>query len=105
MYQGFLNGMKRPQVTYYENEKKNAVATKITDTAVSTLENNINEQYISLVVRMLFDRQGDIVSDMEAADITETVLSKIQRAKDITQRFSIMLGSLVQAYDKLTASF
>ncbi len=104
MYQGFLNGMKRPQVTYYENEKKNAVATKITDTAVSTLENNINEQYISLVVRMLFDRQGDIVSDMEAADITETVLSKIQRAKDITQRFSIMLGSLVQANDKLTAS-
>ncbi len=104
MYQGFLNGLKRPQVTYYENEKKNAVATKITDTAVSTLENNINEQYISLVVRMLFDRQGDMVSDMEAADITDTVLSKIQRAKDTAQRFSIILGSLVQANDKLTAS-
>lgn len=104
MYQGFLNGLKRPEVIYYENEKKNAVATKITDTAVTTLENNINEQYISLVVSMLFDRQGDMISDMEAADITETVLSKIQRAKDTAERFSIVVDSLVQANDKLTAS-
>ncbi len=104
MYKGFLNGLKRPEVTYYENEKKNAVATKITDTAVSALENNINEQYVSLIVSMLFDKQGDIVSDMEAADITEAVLSKIQRAKDTAERFSIAAGSLIQANDKLNAS-
>lgn len=104
MYQGFLNGLKRPTVTYYENEKKNAVATKITDTAVSTLETNINEQYISLVVSLLFDRQQDVVQDMEAAEITEEIVSKIQRTKDTADRFSVVVKSLVQANDKLTAS-
>lgn len=104
MYQGFLNGLKRPTATYYENEKKNAVATKITDTAVSTLETNINEQYISLVVSLLFDRQKDAVQDMEAAEITEEIVSKIQRTKDTADRFSVVVKSLVQANDKLTAS-
>lgn len=104
MYQGFLNGLKRPTATYYENEKKNAVATKITDTAVSTLETNINEQYISLVVSLLFDRQQDVVQDMEAAEITEEIVSKIQRTKDTADRFSVVVKSLVQANDKLTAS-
>lgn len=104
MYQGFLNGLKRPTATYYENEKKNAVATKITDTAVSTLETNINEQYISLVVSLLFDRQQDVVQDMEVAEITEEIVSKIQRTKDTADRFSVVVKSLVQANDKLTAS-
>lgn len=104
MYQGFLNGLKRPAVTYYENEKKNAVATKITDTAVSTLETNINEQYISLVVSLLFEKQKDAVQNMEAAGIAEEVLSKIERTKDAAGRFSATVKSIVQANDKLTAS-
>lgn len=104
MYQGFLNGLKRPAATYYENEKKNAVATKITDTAVSTLETNINEQYISLIVSRLFDKQREVVQDMEAEEITEKIVSKIQRTKDTADRFSIIVKSLVQANDKLAAS-
>lgn len=104
MYQGFLDGLKRPTATYYENEKKNAVATKITDTAVSTLETNINEQYISLVVSLLFDKQRDVVQNMEAAEITEEILSRIQRTKDTAERFCVVVKSLVQANDKLTAS-
>lgn len=104
MYQGFLNELKRPTATYYENEKKNAVATKITDTAVSTLETNINEQYISLVVSLLFDKQRDVVQEMEAAEITEEIVAKIQRTKDTADKFFVVVKSLVQANDKLTAS-
>lgn len=104
MYQGFLDGLNRPTVTYYENEKKNAVATKITDTAVSTLETNINEQYISLVVSLLFDRQKDVVNNMDAEEITSGIVSKIERTRETADRFSDVVKSLVQANDKLTAS-
>lgn len=104
MYHGFLDGLRRPTAIYYENEKKNAVATKITDTAVSTLENNINEQYISLVVSLLFDRQKDVIQNMEASEITEEIVTKIQKMKDAVSRFSSVVKSLVQANDKLTAS-
>ena len=104
MYQGFLNGLTRPTVTYYENEKKNAVATKITDTAVSTLETNINEQYISLVVSLLFDKQRDVLQNMEAAQLSAEITSKIRQTKEAADRFALAVRSLVQANDKLTAS-
>ena len=79
MYHGFLDGLKRPTAVYYENEKKNAVATKITDTAVSTLLTNINEQYISLVVSTFFDKQQTVVSDLEEEDLLEMMTEKIQQ--------------------------
>ncbi len=104
MYQGFLDGLKRPTATYYENEKKNAVATKITDTAISTLETSINKQYISLVVSTLFDKQQAAASNIDATDITETILAKIERAKKTIRNFSIAVQSLIKANDKLTAS-
>lgn len=104
MYQGFLDGLKRPTAVYYENEKKNAVATKITDTAVSTLENNINEQYISLVVSTFFDKQRQTAGKMEDAKLAETITAKIGRAKNTVENFSAAVRSLVQANQKLTAS-
>ena len=45
------NGMKHPSVTYYENSKKNAVATKITDTASSTLQQTINTEFINVAAQ------------------------------------------------------
>lgn len=104
MYHGFLEGLKRPSATYYVNEKKNAVATKITDTAVSTLETNINEQYISLIVCRLFDRQNSVAENIDRGEIVNTVLSKLEQAKERTEHFSVVVKSLVQANDKLAAS-
>lgn len=104
MYHGFLEGLKRPTVTYYDNEKKNAVATKITDTAVATLENNINEQYITLVVSRLFEKQKTVVSNVESAEIVDTVLAKLERTKEAVNDFSVVMKSLIKANDKMTAA-
>lgn len=43
-----------PALTYYENGKKNAVASKITQTAASTLQETINQTYL----RTLLDRKS-----------------------------------------------
>ena len=50
MYNVFREDFKGPTISYYENEKKNAVATKITDSAVSTLKQSINEQFIDCLL-------------------------------------------------------
>ena len=42
MYRMFTDWTGQPAITYYENAKKNAVATKITDTAVSSLKTTIS---------------------------------------------------------------
>lgn len=47
----FLNdNMETPSVTYYENAKKNAIASKITQSGKSTLQETINETFIETVV-------------------------------------------------------
>ena len=104
MYHGFLDGLKRPTVSYYENEKKNAVATKITDTAVAALQTQINEQYITLVVSTFFDRQQGAVNSIDTAGLVQTMTDKIAQAKKTVDNFAVIVKSLIRANDKLTAS-
>ena len=44
-------GKTRPEVTYYVNEKKNAIAPKITDTGASTIDRQINAAFVSSVAQ------------------------------------------------------
>lgn len=57
MYNVFKENFKNPTITYYENEKRNAVATKITDTAVSTVKQSINEKFIEVVASTILHRR------------------------------------------------
>lgn len=82
MYTGFENGLERPKVIYYENQKKNAVATKITETAVDALEKQIDQQYISVIVDQLFEieqnfgNNEDLGSDEDASEDSEEELDE-----------------------------
>lgn len=50
MYHMLTEWTGKPTITYYENAKKNAVATKITDTAVESLKRSISENYLEVVI-------------------------------------------------------
>ena len=67
MYRMFTDWTGQPAITYYENAKKNAVATKITDTAVETLKHSISENYLEVVISGIMEQ-----SNLLAADLTET---------------------------------
>ena len=67
MYRMFTDWTGQPAITYYENAKKNAVATKITDTAVETLKRSISENYLGVVISGIMEQ-----SNLLAADLTET---------------------------------
>ena len=41
--------VKHPEIAYYVNEKKNAIATKITDKGVGTIQQQVNESFVSAV--------------------------------------------------------
>ena len=80
----FLNdNMETPSVTYYENAKKNAIASKITQSGKSTLQETINETFIETVV-------VTILNSTDAASLTKTnVLSDISdKLTDISNNLS-----------------
>ena len=40
---------KQPKIKYYVNEKKSAIAPKVTDTGANTIEEQINSEFVSTV--------------------------------------------------------
>ena len=45
----FTEGGKQPRLVFYQNQKKNAIANKITDTVVTTIQSQLNEQFVELM--------------------------------------------------------
>ena len=64
-------------LTYYENAKKNAVASKITETAASTLQENINTKYLETVFSVVYDETGDLADQLDSGEAADNVISQL----------------------------
>lgn len=75
---------EQPQITYYANEKKNAIATKITDKVVQTVQTEVNESFVVTVVDMINSLLGTIVEESQATgtNMFENLEQEIKTAKD-----------------------
>ncbi|MBQ8980598.1 MAG: YhgE/Pip domain-containing protein [Eubacterium sp.] len=73
---------KQPQIKYYANEKKNAIATKITDKVVQTIQQEVNESFVTTVINVvssLIDFVAD-ASQHGAMDTFGDMSSKLRKA-------------------------
>ncbi len=115
MYHGFMDGLKQPTITYYENEKKNAVAAKITDTAVSTLKNSIDQMYVEIVVSTLFEDADKVEervtgsdtesgSDSDTPKLINTFSDRIDDVNENIKAYKLLLTSLTSADERLNTS-
>lgn len=104
MLEGFLNGMKRPHATYYENEKRNAVATKITDSAVSSLEDTVNKKYIVMVVTELFSRGKSGSEAIAEKNLTENLSLKLASALEMINGAKTLINSFEAANERLISA-
>ncbi|WP_165776715.1 YhgE/Pip domain-containing protein [Bifidobacterium simiarum] len=56
---------QQPKITYYVNEKANAIAPKITDVGSSTLDRQINSTFVSTVSKVAAGVLNDKIDDVE----------------------------------------
>lgn len=104
MYNGFMQDLKHPQLIYYENEKKNAVATKITDTAVTNLQNNINKLYISILVTNAFEKENTVIEETDDQSTLSALQKKVDRISVNLSGYASTVVSLTDANKKLSVS-
>ena len=52
MYNMFVNTTEEPTLIFYQNQKKNPVANKISDTIVTTVQSNINEEFVKVMTNV-----------------------------------------------------
>lgn len=100
---------KQPKITYYANEKKNAIATKITDKVVQTVQQEVNESFVVTVINVLStlldvmaeaanNAPGDMLGDLKSKIDSATVsIDNIQKTVDSFESVMTLAGTLGDA--------
>lgn len=102
MFNMFAEGFANPGITYYENEKKNAVATKITDTAVSTLQQSIDAQFVDVVIRTVFEQTNNVSGEIETNNKIKEFTDKLTAVNNNLITYETTIESLISANKELT---
>ncbi len=101
MFDFIDKGLVHPSVTYYDNEKKNAVASKITDTGKSTLQSNINTEFVNTVIQTAMSSTDGMLADR---DIIGGVLDNLNRLGDNLDGYKGTIASFVSSNAALSGS-
>lgn len=98
----FLGGdPKNPTIAYYENSKKNAIATKITGKAKTAVQEQVNQKVISTLTEVLTE-SGKILAENDengvdivasTADQLDELDSSLQTYVNILNTFSLVTAS------------
>ena len=97
MYRMLTDWTGKPAITYYENAKKNAVATKITDTAVETLKRSISENYLEVVIGGIMEQSNLLAADLTADDPEAAVKGVLYQAQDLLHACGRMMDAFETA--------
>lgn len=100
MYRMLTDWTGKPAITYYENAKKNAVATKITDTAVETLKRSISENYLEVVIGGIMEQSNLLAADLTADDPEAAVKGVLYQAQDLLHA----CGRMMDAFETVGGS-
>lgn len=93
----FLNGeLEHPEIIYYENEKKNAIAPKITSKAQKTVGEEVNATFISTIAETLLKISGTVSGlEVDGKSLTEAVTTNLTELSGDLQTYVNILNSFV----------
>lgn len=102
LYNFLNNGLKNPSITYYENSKKNAVATKITDTGRSTLQQSINTEFVNVMIGTMLNELNSLAEN--DVDAVAAVMENLRRINENLDGYDSMIKSLIEGNKKMSDS-
>ena len=96
----------QPKLTYYVNEKKSAIAPKVTDTGANTIEEQLNSTFVSTVsetVAKIAKKAGVDLKD-RTSSAQSSLASSVKGAEDTLQDVRVTLQSMGDAIDSTSGS-
>ena len=91
-------------VTFYENTKKNAVASKITETAASTLLETINTKYLETVFGIVFDETANLSDELEEGETADNIIRQLQQFRNTLDSYDAAIDSFVSNSARVQSS-
>ena len=83
----------RAPLTYYENQKRNAIAPKITETAVTNLQQSIKTTYLETVFGFIFDETNDIADELSEDDTSDDVIARLKDLRDTLRAYDSSISA------------
>ena len=96
----------QPKLTYYVNEKKSAIAPKVTDTGANTIEEQINSEFVSTVGETVASIAKDAGVDLKdkATQTQDSLTSSVSEASDTLGEVRDSIGDMNAAIDKTSGA-
>ena len=104
MYNVFSDDFENPLLIYYQNQKSNAIATKITDTVAGTLQNTINETFIKVAATTIFEEGNSVSDQMQGDSYVEEFCADLEELNDNLKEYSAMIDTFRAGNDRLEAA-
>ncbi len=94
---------KQAKLEYYVNEKKNAIAPKITDKGVQAIEESIGSEYVDTLGKTLATAMGLVGDDFTAkkGEVVDKVVSDLKGAKSDIKVFKKSVNVLISTLDSI----
>lgn len=93
----FLNGeVQNPQIIYYENEKKNAIAPKITSKAKTAVQEQVNATFVSTLAEVMLKVNDVMVENgMDSGSMINLFLTQLNDLSGDLDGYIALLNSFV----------
>ena len=99
-----LNGStNKAHIAYYVNEKVNAVVPKVTDTGSTTLENQISNEFVDTVGKVVTEKLQGVAGDA-AGSINSTRDSVAADLREVSDSLSTLAGNVSSVHSSIQKS-
>ena len=93
--------LQHPQIEYYENEKKNAIAPKITNKAKTAVQDEINATVVETVTNAVTTVSSVCKAlGLDADDVSQGVIEKLNSAQDSLRTLEETLNAMQTLADQ-----
>lgn len=101
----FLDGqLDHPQIDYYENEKKNAIAPKITSKAKTAVQEQVNATFVSTLAESVMKASNSLVSsEGNGGMILNTLTNKLNDLDTSMESYINILNSFISVIDSASS--
>ena len=104
MYNVFSDDFENPTLIYYQNQKSNAIATKITDTVAGTLQNTINETFIKVAATTVFEESNAVSDQMQGDSYVEQFCAGLEELNENLKDYSATIDAFRSGNERLEAA-
>ncbi len=104
MYNVLSENVDRPTLIFYENQKKNPVATKISDTVISNLQNSINVAFTEVVVSEIFSSASSISEELQEDNDIDSAIDNLRTLSADLSSYEATLTSIIENDAQLQAA-